>query len=127
MKPLSKRILFVVVSMGAMLALWIWFVTLPRSRFALGMGLSEVERALGHGYELVPLGTALSAPPTPFELQNTPRYYIRVPTMAVTMHLNSRKEVIHIKFLLGEEGNLIFTAPTMSTNLTGGLGTPQSP
>jgi len=96
---MSKGILFIVLTMGALLALWIWFFTLPRSRFALGMRLPEVEKALGHRYELVPLGTALSAPPTAFELQSTPRYSIRVPTMAVTMHLNSRREVIHISAL----------------------------
>ena len=90
----------------------LWFQIIPRKLFSLGMSLSEIEKSIGGHCEVIPLGTALSAPPTEFELANTPRYQVRVRTMAVDIFLNSDKKAVFIKFLFGAKGKLTITVPS---------------
>lgn len=90
----------------------LWFQIIPRKLFSLGMSVSEIEKSIGGHCEVTPLGTALSAPPTEFELANTPRYQVRVQMMAVNIFLNSDKKAVFIKFLFGAKGKLTVTVPS---------------
>lgn len=88
------------------------FYVYPRRLFRLGMSAQEIDAALRHQCELVPLNTAFSSPPLPEELQTTPVYEIDIATMGAKIHLNSFKRVVHVHFLLGEDrGRLILTPP----------------
>jgi len=104
------------VFVGAIVAvgciIWTWFYVLPRNRFSLGMNEAGVRKAAFGSCEIVPLGTAMSAPPTELELLNTPCYLIRVPAMGVAVHLNSYKKVVHVSFLFGKDiGTLVLVTP----------------
>jgi len=75
---------------------------------------TDIEKAVGRRYEIDPVPSAFSAPPTEFELANTPVYAVHVAAMGVAMYLNSFKKVVHIRFLFGKDkGRVVMTIPTV--------------
>ncbi len=120
MKAYSRKLACAAAILFVCSAAFLWFHTIPRKFFSLGMSLSEIEKNVGGHCDVIPLGSAFSDPPTEFELANTPRYQVRVAAMAVDIYLNSHKKAVCIQSLFGTEGELTLTVPSRATNSTNG-------
>lgn len=114
----TRRLAFIAAILFVCATFFLWFHIVPRKLFSLGMSLSDIEKGVRAHCEVIPLATALSAPPTEFELANTPRYRVRVAAMAVDIYLNSKKNTVYIKSLFGAEGHLTLTVPSKVANST---------
>lgn len=114
MRSNKRKVVALCSALFALIFFFLWFYALPRHMTSLGMSKSEIQRKFRGFCEVIPLSTALSAPPSTFELANTPRYYVRVPLMGLTMHFNSYDKVVHIEFLVGnDKGSLLLTTPKL--------------
>ena len=113
---IMKRVSKIAFSISILLVVGLiilWFGLLPRSLFPLGMGLPEIERRIGKHYELIPLGMGFSSKPSLFELTNRPCYQLQIKIMATDIYLNSYKQAVCVKTLLGTEGKLVLTIPAI--------------
>ncbi len=118
MRHCSKRAVYIVAAVCIFSAAFFWFCILPGKLFSLGMTLSDIQNKVGGHCQVIPLGTALSHPPTQFELANTPRYQVRVRAMLVDVFLNSRKEAVRIRSVFWTKGTLTLTIPSAGADST---------
>ena len=94
---------------------FIWFYIIPRQRFHLGMKQSEIEAVCGP-VKVIPLASLLSSPPTDFEKEHTPLYWIRGRPMGVNLYLNFYKQVVCVEFLFG---STLGTKEVVKPHITG--------
>ncbi len=82
----------------ALSLLFAWFFLLPRSQFAIGMTLHEIETRLGHQAHLIPIRRDQSA-----DAAYRAAYMISVNRYGLHLYLNADKRVVRIAYLFGSE------------------------